>query len=368
MRVLLVAVLLAMIAAGGCSGDRVATPDQPPPESPAAAETARNGPLVFLRPVGEGSARRYELLAVDAAGTPARRFADRLFPGEDVAVSPDGQTVAFTRPAGTGPGAWRLGTPHDVYLAPAHGGEPRSLDRTGIDERAPRFSADGRWIAFAHSIGMETARIGVTSIDDPAARDAIARNGEEYGGFWAPDGHRFVFSHGSFLSGRYDLYVADADTGEVTRIPDSDQYEGAIWAPTGDLVATTFEERKGPDETSIWTLAPDGSNRRLVATTSGTLQHGLAVAPNGKSMALGLTFGRGNYRVVPVPLGEQPVDVRADKGVPGWSPLWSPDGTTIAFLRGRGVWRMDADGSNPRRVENSEGNERLVAWLAAPAG
>jgi len=212
--------VVALALGAGCSGER----DTAAPASPAqAAPVATNGALVFARPVGGGLARRYELVQTDNRGTAATRFARRLFPDDYVAVSPDGTTVAFTRPARTGKGAWELGSPHDIFLARASGGEPRRLDRTRIDERAPRFSDDSRWIVFSHSIGRETSSVGISELGNPGPWDVISRNGDESGGSWGPGSHRVLYTHGSFLNGEYDLYVTDADTGEVTRIPNTSE-------------------------------------------------------------------------------------------------------------------------------------------------
>ena len=130
----------------------------------------------------------------------------------------------------------------------------------------------------------------------------------------------------------------------------------------------TRDESKRPDEFSVWLLGADGSDGRVVATTRGNPYYGLAFAPDDGAIALGVDFKDAGERIVVAELGDEPVELTADEGVSGWSPLWSPDGTTIAFLRDSGVWLIDADGSNPRRVENSEDAEHLVAWLAEPAG
>lgn len=371
MRVSLVAVgaFAALALGAGCSGDRAAAPPPPSDDVQPAPEPVANGPLVFARPVQDDTRRRYALLATDAAGEAATRFTRRLCPDRDVAVSPDGQTVAFTRPAQTGSGAWRLGGPHDIFLADVTDGQPRRLERSRNDERAPRFSDDGRWLAFAYQTSIESARVGIVEIDDPGSWDVLSARGDQWGGSWEPGTHRILYSHGSFLNGKYTLYVTDADTAEVTRMPGTEELgvDGGAWTPSGQIFTVTADESKRPDETSVWLLGKDGSEARVIATTRGRLYHGLAFAPDDSRIALGVDFDDRGVRIAVVELGVEPVDVTADMGVPGWSPLWSPDGTTIAFLRDSGVWLIDADGSNPRRVENSEGAERLVAWLEAPA-
>lgn len=60
--------------------------------------------------------------------------------------------------------------------------------------------------------------------------------------------------------------------------------------------------------------------------------------------------------------------------VPGWgvqATRWSPDGRFISYeskLDGHwGIWIIDADGSNPRQITKSEGDEQSPAWSTEPS-
>ena len=54
--------------------------------------------------------------------------------------------------------------------------------------------------------------------------------------------------------------------------------------------------------------------------------------------------------------------VIADPG-DDWAPTWSPDGSSIGFVRGDGgIWVMEADGLHARRL-SPEGRARPVAGL-----
>ena len=62
------------------------------------------------------------------------------------AISPDGQTVAFT--ALDGDDHWH------IFVAPAEGGTPALLTPGPNDDRSPTFSSDGRTIAFVSDRGQ----------------------------------------------------------------------------------------------------------------------------------------------------------------------------------------------------------------------
>ena len=62
-----------------------------------------------------------------------------------MALSPDGRLVAYTRT--------EVDLEHDdyrsaIYLVPADGGEPVRLTQGPGRDWAPRWSPDGRWLAF----------------------------------------------------------------------------------------------------------------------------------------------------------------------------------------------------------------------------
>ncbi|HSG07839.1 MAG TPA: S9 family peptidase [Longimicrobiales bacterium] len=63
----------------------------------------------------------------------------------DYDVSPDGEEVAFVRNTDV---PSMVGTGNDVWLVPAGGGEPRLLTSSDANDVAPRYSPDGRFIAY----------------------------------------------------------------------------------------------------------------------------------------------------------------------------------------------------------------------------
>jgi dipeptidyl aminopeptidase/acylaminoacyl peptidase len=60
----------------------------------------------------------------------------------------------------------------------------------------------------------------------------------------------------------------------------------------------------------------------------------------------------------------------------GDEPAWSPNGTQVAFVRTDGIWVMNADGSQPRRIRHVPSTDdqwpvwspdgRLISFLEAP--
>jgi dipeptidyl aminopeptidase/acylaminoacyl peptidase len=111
----------------------------------------------------------------------------------------------------------------------------------------------------------------------------------------------------------------------------------------------------------IYTILPDGSDRRqLTSTTDGASNP--AWSADGTKIAFncvhGFTFeictmnadGSGLRQLTPT------------DGLDGSQPVWSPDGTKIAFLTNRDIYVMNADGSGVSRLTNDAYIEFAPAW------
>ena len=159
----------------------------------------------------------------------------------------------------------------------------------------------------------------------------------------SPDG-RYV----AFLSTKdlfsIDLYVADAETGEVIeRLGSSnrDAHFDAIrflnsagtWSPDGRRFAfIAFAE--GDNELAIWNVQTGRIERRFAVEGVSALAQP-AWSPNGETIAVsGLDGGISDLYLVDVESGTARQLTNDRYG--DFQPAWSPDGTRIAFVTDRG--------------------------------
>ncbi|MEZ5550643.1 MAG: hypothetical protein R3E82_07135 [Pseudomonadales bacterium] len=165
--------------------------------------------------------------------------------------------------------------------------------------------------------------------------------------------------------GDLELFVAELGSKAATQLTSNHRDEASpSWSPDGKLIAYASAESNNYD---IYTIAPDGSNRRQITRDSGNeLQP--AWSPDGRELAyLGVREGRMTPLVVNLASGKTrvlgPVTGEAN-GI-----YWSPDGKFVAIPERVGhqhkrLLIMPADGSGTGfGVADEAGMEVLrLAW------
>jgi len=264
----------------------------------------------------------------------------------NVQLSPDGTHVAYSITHNERPGR-----PYsDTWIRDLATGRVAKLNGGA----GPRWSRDGRWVAYQgrlndvaglivadqHGEGERlVAPIEGTNHPLPTSGESIA---------WSPDGRSIAFV--SAAPGP-ETENANGDPMVITRY---------LYKPTATEGLTRFNDNK-----RLHVFVVDLGSRQVRQLTTGTFyEHSLDWSSQGDELLFvsnhdadpDKTF---NYDVFAVRIKDAAVRRLTNTRSAEYYPVWSPDGTRIAFLGTRRdltssettmedthVWVMNADGSN----------------------
>jgi TolB protein len=270
--------------------------------------------------------------------------------------------------------------PIDLYLMRPDGSKLRRITRGRAQERYPKWSPDGKWLAYISDrskVGNEGAyEIYVMRANGSGLHRVTRDRWVDDQIAWAPDGKRFVFSS-SRGSGRFSLWVMNANGTGARRL--TRDGEVPAWAPDGKTIAFARYNpgagTSGIDE--LWLIDPDGSNERQLTfppqheDVSSLNGHDSmpAWSPDSEKLSFARRYrGRTDIYVVRAD-GTGMRRLTTDSGFHIW-PAWSPDGKRIAFVRGlrprRAIYVMNADGTQQKRIAGGALSYDFLDWQPRP--
>jgi dipeptidyl aminopeptidase/acylaminoacyl peptidase len=301
--------------------------------------------MVALAPVAAGESRRVptidDLLAIERVSSPQ--------------VSPDGSMVAYVV---TKADFEQDAFVTQIWLVRAATGETVQLTRGAKSASQPRWSSDGRWLAFTSSRVGDKSQVFVLRPDGGEAVQLTKTEAGVNAYEWSPDGSQIAFTaaepesqaikdrkahYGDFQVVRGDytyvhlftLNVAEALLSPVAGVPVTKGHEFSVdsfdWSPDGKRLA--FSATRTPD------LVQSGTADIYVVETSG----------------------------------ERAVRAVVSQPGPDNDPVWSLDGTQIAFRSAMGradhyhanavIAVVSAAGGVPRPVTGAfDENPGLAGW------
>src|SRR5579883_435313 len=249
----------------------------------------------------------------------------------DPQISPDGQWVAYVvseidRATDK--------TNSDLWLVPTSGGEPKRLTTSAGPDNHPRWSPDGKTIAFVSSRGG-SAQVWLLPIDGGEPRQLTKLPIDVSGPLWSPKGDRIAFTAEVYPNQtpeqtaardkekeaakskvraydrlmirhwnawdegkRSHLFVADAQSGEARDLTPklevntppapfggSNDY---AWSPDGKELAFTAEPARDAawsTNTDIWVVPADGGEPRILTEANKGGDGQPAYSQDGKWLA-----------------------------------------------------------------------------------
>ena len=221
----------------------------------------------------------------------------------DPTVSPDGRTVVVS--------VSRVDLDADEYfsdlwLLPTDGSAPPRQLTNGPRDSSPRYSPDGRWLAFVRSGKDTKAQLHILPVDGGEARKLTDHPLGVDSPAWDPQSRRLAYVARVPEPGRYGtdkdlspekepprritsrkyrmdnlgftrdrrphVFVVDVDGGEPTQVTDGDWDDASpAWSPDGSLLAfasARHDTREHDVITDIHVVAPAGGEPRTITDST----------------------------------------------------------------------------------------------------
>jgi len=265
----------------------------------------------------------------------------------------------------------------DIWVLDVDSGQERQLTTDG-GNREPRWSPDGRWLAFTKG---EAGAIWVMREDGSHA--SLVVDSARTGPSWVPGGNRLTYATGEGALG-----LVDVESGEQEALILSDsEISRFAWLPDGNALVVELWERQELATPSLpstlhqglWRVNTDGAgllelysawDQPLTEVDLGLL------SPDGRWLTLWEGFVSASLRADGLPLrimpvtGGQPQEIASATLLRPGFVAWSPQGDRLAVVEGGGrqtwvnkqIMVMQPDGSDRRLLSDASRADLFPAW------
>jgi len=290
-----------------------------------------------------------------------------------------------------------------IWVAPVDGSEPPRAFTDGPSDHSPRWSPDGRWVAYV-SITEEgkPGQLWLAPLRGGAPTAVTSHDGAVSQPAWSPDSTRIAYVTATDLpkpvaertpvekaaprvvrglaarldnvgwqDGRRHVFVLDVASGETRQLTKGDWHDDMpAWSPDGSAVAFASDRDAGRDDrqaqTDAWVVASTGGRPRRLTRNWGRAAFpsfspdGRKIAFIGHATAAGMWSGDQKLFVVDVDGGEpEQVAPHLDRPVTGpiagpVAPFaWTGDGSLVFLV-------TDAGATGLRRAAPGGGDATVV--------
>lgn len=255
-----------------------------------------------------------------------------------LSFSRDGRRMAYVHQVTTG----RLCTVRFDPFGERVTSEPKEIAQNSKGAARPALSPDGRWLAFNSTEDQE--QLLMVGADGSGLRQLTQDGNRDRGPRWSPDGKRIAFF--SSRSGDWEIWTIEAESGELRQVTAlaGQNVAWPVWSPDGKQLAYTIFGVNTflIDPRKPWT---EQTPRRLPAIgEAGQLFNGWSWSPDGSMLAGFLNRGDGIALFMPA------AGTFRKLSDFGSDPVWLSDSRRLLFHHRGQIHLMDIESRRTAEV------------------
>lgn len=255
-----------------------------------------------------------DIWIVDADGANPQRLTAHVARDENPRFSPDGKHIAFDSD--------RMGN-DDLYVMPVTGGEPKQITFDSTGDRLVNWMPDGKGLLFATSREQSVGRAAVCCALDGTIPTPLKMD-KGSSGMVSQDGSMVAFNRNGFRYWRKgyrgnwntDIYVMPTLGGEIKQLTDLDmkdfrnhtQDAHPMWGSDGMIYF--MSEKDGLF--NLWRMKADGSKQEQVTFHDGDGIQYPSISPDGSIITYESEFEIYRYDVATRKTARVPIELSFD--------------------------------------------------------
>jgi len=247
----------------------------------------------------------------------------------------------------------------ELYVMDYDGSNVRQLTHFHSITLLPKWSPDGKWIAFnSYKAGNPDAYL--INADGLNLQGLSTRQGLNTSVNWAPDGNNLALTLSR--GGDPELYLIERSGRIVRRLTYSPGVDTSpSFSPNGQEIAFISDRSGNPE---LYVMDVTGGNVQRL--TYGQWADAPAWSPRGDSIAYERQRSQGRFDIYVVEPTGQNNHLISEAGARNENPSWSPDGRFLTYASDRDgptkICTMGADGSSPHCLSVLPGESSTPSW------